>query len=533
MVADARLLEKGKNPGTSFFEGSQWFRGSWSGYERDDYFHNPDGASARFFRSSYVYGLDFDDDGRSAVAVDIDGDGDLDLALQSLQGLRLMENTSPLRQFARVRLTATKTEKLALNAIVHLTAGGVTQQDYVRVIDGYASQVPRDLHFGLADAASIEEIRITWPSGAVQVLKGLPSNRLIEITEGQDNARVSELKRWPEESRPKRKPRISYDLAAEKLEGGQSALASKGAPVVINFWAPWCAGCVEELPELARIASSDRMGVQFAGVSVETRKKQEVQDAVAKFGLKYPQFYANEALLKSFFGDAGEAALPSTFVLDAEGRLRRVFRRALGSGELDGVLDSLKKEGTRKALFMRLAGEKIDAGKPEEALLHLDRAIEISPDDAEAWFHKGVCLFQTGKVEDSIVALRKAIQYDARQSKAIYNLGVAMVKQKRTREGIDLYEQALGIEGENAGMLTSLSVAAAELEMWPKSNDAADRAVKANAEYAPAWLQKGKLSIVSKDYKASREHLNKALELDSTLAEARQYLFELDRLGAK
>ncbi|MEK7470065.1 MAG: tetratricopeptide repeat protein [Planctomycetota bacterium] len=526
-------MQQGKNPGTSFYEGSQWFRGSWSGYERDDYFHNPDGADPRFFQSSYIYGLDFDDDGRAGVPVDIDGDGDLDLALQSLQGLRLMENTSPARNFARVRLTATKTENLALNAVVKVISAGVAQQDYVRLTDGYASQVPRELHFGLADATGIDEIRVEWRSGDVQVLKGLPVNRLIEITEGQEKPVISELRKWPDEFRPKRKPQFSYDIVADRIEGGPGSLASKGKPVVINFWAPWCAGCVEELPELARIASANAGEFQFVGVSVETGKKEDVLKAIADFGLKYPQFYANEALLRSFFGDAGDAALPSTFVLDAQGKLRRVFRRALGSGELDGVLDSLKQEGTRKALYFRLAGEKVDAGRPDEAIPYLDKALEISPDDAEAWFHKGGCLFQTGKVEESVVALQKAIQYDPRHSKALYNLGVAMVRQKRTREGIDLYEQALKLEGENAGMLIALSVAAAELELWPKSNDAADRALKSNAEYAPAWLQKGKLLIVNKDYKAAREHLNKALALDSGLAEARQYLFELDRMGAK
>src|SRR5688572_1403877 len=82
----------------------QQFHGSWSGYERDRIFLNPDGDSPRFHDAAYVLGLDFDDDGRSSAPVDIDGDGDLDLALLGLQGLRILENTAAPAHFARIRL---------------------------------------------------------------------------------------------------------------------------------------------------------------------------------------------------------------------------------------------------------------------------------------------------------------------------------------------------------------------------------------------------------------------------------------------
>jgi len=173
------------------------FQGSWSGRERDCFFHNTDGATDLFPNAAWAVGLDFDDDGRSAIAADVDGDGDLDLALLSLQGLRLVLNSSPPRGWARVRLKATGTHAAALGAHVTVQAGGTTQQDIVRVTDGFQSQVPLDLHFGLGDAARIDRLTVRWPSGKVEEHSDLPARRLISIVEGDTAAVVSELPRWP------------------------------------------------------------------------------------------------------------------------------------------------------------------------------------------------------------------------------------------------------------------------------------------------------------------------------------------------
>ena len=145
-------------------------RSSLSGYERHHLFYN---AKGKFVQSAYVFGLDYDDDGRSAVAVDIDGDGDLDLVELTAQGLRLIENTSAPRRFARVRLASTRSPH-ALGATVALRAGGVTRRDFVKITDGFRSQVPFDLHFGLGETTTIDSLEVRWPSGKVEVWNNLP-----------------------------------------------------------------------------------------------------------------------------------------------------------------------------------------------------------------------------------------------------------------------------------------------------------------------------------------------------------------------
>ena len=180
-MSDALAIQEGLSFKTQAFQDPQ-FRGSWSGYERDCLFLNPKGP--KFYDSGHAFAVDFDDDGRAVIPVDIDGDGDLDLAMLSLQGLRLMENRTPARHFARLKLEATKGDWQAIGAQVVLKAGGVTQRDYVKITTGFGTQCPLDLHFGLGAAEKIDEIEIRWRDGKVETHRDLPADKRIVIKEG-------------------------------------------------------------------------------------------------------------------------------------------------------------------------------------------------------------------------------------------------------------------------------------------------------------------------------------------------------------
>ena len=232
VVADAKALEAKR--GTELLSDPNDFRGSFSGNERDVFFYNPPGERA-FFQIAYSLGLDFADDGRAFVPFDMDGDGDLDLVTASLQRLRVLENRMEPRQFARVQLEATKTQHHALGAEVIVEAGGVRQQDYVKLTAGFQSQVPFDLHFGLGDASTIDRLTIRWPSGGEARFEELPAGKLLRFTEGQAAPQVSALAAWPSESRPE--PRASYaiDVSATQIAGGRAPLARAGKATVLNF----------------------------------------------------------------------------------------------------------------------------------------------------------------------------------------------------------------------------------------------------------------------------------------------------------
>ena len=325
-----------------------------------------------------MFGLDDDHDGRAAAPVDIDGDGDLDLALLTLRGLKLLENTSAPRRFARVRLAAGGSPANAIGAEVVLRAGGVTRRDFVKLTEGFRAQVALDLHFGLGDSTTVETLEVRWPSGETGVWRDLPVDRLLVVDETAGTVEAEPLRRWSDGSRPTMTGAPSPAVVAEELDGGRGPLAG-GRPAVINFWAPWCPPCNEELPQLVDLAGRYDGEVDFVGISVELDDLDSVRDSIDRFGIPYPQFLADDAVMERFFGSEDEAALPATFVFDRDGRLRRLFRGAVTDAELDTLLASFRDEAVSEDTLRMLAETYLSAGDYARAAEFYERLAMLQP----------------------------------------------------------------------------------------------------------------------------------------------------------
>lgn len=525
---DAEAIESGRPFQVHDPELEDRFAGSWSGYERDRCFYNTGGG---FVQAAYALGLDGDHDGRVLLPLDVDGDGDLDLALLTLQGLRLLINPGPPGRFARVRLRAADGRGPALGAVVRLRSAGAWQQDFVHLTEGFQAQVPSDLHFGLGRASSIDELEVRWPSGLRQRWRDLPEGRLLTLVEGEPEVAVAELPRWPAETVPRAFPAPSPNSSAPTLAGERAPLAEAGRPAVVHFWAPWCAPCERELPELARLAESWSSEVQFAGVSVEREDLASVRAAVDGHGLHYPQFLAEPALLERFFGPGGEAPLPSTFVFDGEGRLRRVFPRAVSGPELAALLESFRDEPPFAQDVAIRAMQALHSSRFEEALGWLEQLIAIEPSDAGAHYDYGMALLGLGDETGAGQAFEMAVLLDPGHAQANYNLGVARLRAGQPAQAMECFQRALGTWGEDHKTLFQLGVAASEAGALEAAFDAFERALAVDPRSAPTWTTKGRLHLALGQADEARRCFEQAVAVDPEAPVARRHLAELGELG--
>ena len=90
--------------------------------------------------------------------------------------------------------------------------------------------------------------------------------------------------------------------------------ASRGKPVVINFWAAWCTYCRNEAPELADFARAHPEAV-FVGVDVQD-KAADAQAFVREFGIPFPSVVDLDGAIAQRLGVTG---YPTTVFLDADG----------------------------------------------------------------------------------------------------------------------------------------------------------------------------------------------------------------------
>lgn len=476
-----------------------------------------------------MLGLDFDDDGRSAAPVDIDGDGDLDLVIQSLQGLRLVENTSPPAGFLRLRLEGKLGAVDALNAVVRVEAGGVTQQEYVRLTDGFQTQVPFELHFGLGSARAVDRIEVTWPGGEKQAVTGVPAGRLVTIRRGREGFAAEELKRWPVRERRPAKPAFTFDLAAPRLEGGEGPLAAKGRPVVLNVRAPGNAGSAAESPRLAALAGRYSGKVTFAGVWVAA-DAETARAAAGAPGGEFPQFLGSPSLLSALFGAGGPPDVPCTFVFDGHGALRRVLRREAGEEELAALLDSFSDEPAGAAEMVRRASRSHQLGHDEEATGWVRKALDIDPGSAIANNYLGLALLAQNRPDEAVAFLRRSAELDPEYWNTWYNLGVILAARKDFPGALDAFRKACDLRPKDADLLLRTGATAGMAGQPAAALDAFDRAVKVAPRNASAWGAKGELHFLLGQIAAAKECFDKAVALDPEEPLSRNYRPRIEKL---
>jgi len=138
------------------------------------------------------------------------------------------------------------------------------------------------------------------------------------------------------------------DFRGTLLDGGSFHSAELAGHVgVLNFWGSWCPPCRVETPEFSDVAAdlSDD-GVRFLGIDVKETDKQFAQAFIDRFSITFPSLYDPRGEVALAFRDYPANAIPSTIVLDAEGRVAAVYTGQVAQDDLRRVLDRVLREGS-------------------------------------------------------------------------------------------------------------------------------------------------------------------------------------------
>jgi thiol-disulfide isomerase/thioredoxin len=116
-----------------------------------------------------------------------------------------------------------------------------------------------------------------------------------------------------------RNPDTVQEFSLRDLDGRSIRSASlRGKVTIINFWATWCGPCRAEIPDLVRLQAKYRDQLQVIGVSEDEAGEDVVRRFAAGHQVNYPIVMLTPELEKIF---PGVHALPTSFVIDREGRL--------------------------------------------------------------------------------------------------------------------------------------------------------------------------------------------------------------------
>ncbi|HTU67799.1 MAG TPA: TlpA disulfide reductase family protein [Steroidobacteraceae bacterium] len=140
----------------------------------------------------------------------------------------------------------------------------------------------------------------------------------------------------------KKVPDTLPDITLAGLDGKPTKLASfAGRPLMLNFWATWCAPCRREIPLLNKIREQRKgQNAEIVGVAVDFRD--DVLAYVKKTPISYPLLMGEEDGLAAAEAFGMGMAFPFSVFVDSQNRVLTIKVGELHEDEANFAFDRLK-----------------------------------------------------------------------------------------------------------------------------------------------------------------------------------------------
>lgn len=136
-------------------------------------------------------------------------------------------------------------------------------------------------------------------------------------------------------------PSPDFDLTT--LDGATVSRDSlRGKVVLVNFWATWCPPCRVEMPGFQDVYDRKRtQGFTIVGVSTDAAGSEHVARYLREHEISYPVAMASGGITRAF---GGARALPTSFLLDRNGRIRHTVTGIFAEVALEQAVNRLLAE---------------------------------------------------------------------------------------------------------------------------------------------------------------------------------------------
>jgi thiol-disulfide isomerase/thioredoxin len=126
------------------------------------------------------------------------------------------------------------------------------------------------------------------------------------------------------------------DFTLEALNGGTFSLGSmRGRWVILNFWATWCAPCIDEMPALQAIASERSGQVALFGINMH-ESADDIRTYMARYHVTFPMLLnPDEAMSANYRLELG---IPQTVIITPDGE---IVWHQFGAIDLDNFRSTL------------------------------------------------------------------------------------------------------------------------------------------------------------------------------------------------
>jgi tetratricopeptide (TPR) repeat protein len=500
---------------------------SLSGHERNCCFLNLGASgSSRFADISAAVDADLDDDGRVLALADWDYDGDPDMWIANRSGpqLRYLRNDlTSGRNFIAIRMSGTTSNRDAIGARVTVVSGdGTSQIQTVHAGQGYLSQSSRWLHFGLGNQDTVKKVSVRWPGGAAEEFAGIAVNNWNQLTQDSGHANLWQPPAFDSlPSAAVNAPRVGdsarvlllQPLPLPELDGLTKEVRHAR---LVSLWADWCAPCLSELKKWAVDAEEfSTANVEIVALNVsdtEDLKKWRALDVpfTCRFGSRelVEKF---DVLQRSLLARQRPLPLPSSFLIDPQGRLRAIYKGTVSAQQILKDASLIDKD----------RAETLAAAMPLPGRWHAPPG-GSSPSGLAIQFIEGGYTSQAEAYLDSLAA------QPLYRTASVYNLlGALRIDRREFSKAADAFTRALQLDTDNRQAHIELGGLLLGINKGAEAEKHFTAVLTANPN-DPELIQKLGIAQMQQNRLAeSRESMRKAIKLNPTPV-AYRYLLKVE-----
>ena len=372
----------------------------------------------------------------------------------------------------------------------------------------------------------------------------------------------------------------------------------RGGFVLLHFWATTAPASLDQLKLLNRQRPAlTGSNIEILAVNVDDVAQQPRARSIASQPrLSFPVLVATEdvagiynLIYRHLFGRHRDLAIPTSFLLDRDGMIVKVYQ---GPTDFEGLLKDVKSVPTTaadrmlKALpfrgvlaqdaflrndftfgvamfqhgYLDQAAEsfqQVIATKPDnadayynlgtlnlrkndfqQARKYLEHAVKLQPNHPEAWNNLGMIDAQQGHPEEAIQDFQQSLLLRPRYAVALLNLGNVYRRKQSFDKAQECLTHALELQPDDPEINYSLGMLYAQHNQMQRASDYLQRAVGLRPDYPEAINNLGVLFVRGQDYSKAEEQFRSGIRVapnfdQSYLNLARLYAMQHDKEKAK